>query len=666
MANWTQSTPAGRHGIWLPLLVLAALLAAIWVRFSPWLPSTLYGDDLFYFAEFLKGGCATKPSEILTTICQERFRPVASGFIIAEMSLFGTHVQPYIWVNSLVMALTSLIVFQTCMVLTKGRYMVSFFLAAAFATSRFALYHFTQVLGPVEGVTLLFCVLAVYCYARIDDGRGRPHRWATLAILAAGVAAFSHERTLVVSAWLIPALLLSPTLRNGARRRLALLLLACAAVPIVYVSYKEFALDTSFMIGTGGTHIQLDYAIIRLHASQAFMSLFGFNSGPDYLAAASVTPQWPSAFGSAAVFACCWLLLFALGLTSSLRSSSGFVARLDAVRWPIVILGFVVATLAPTLLTIRMEHRWLLIPFSAFILMPAWAAGVVQGRWRWVSASLVVLLSFSLAALDFLISRHFGNVFFVNSMNYADALHKELDVIARDDADSVALLAGREHCNWTLGNGMFFEVYGERPKSLHCFATLEEEGVAKLPAGTRVYGVDPEGDVVDLTAESEAARLATASTRVDFIALFPAGTISDRMPVSSPNGQGAFVMPWNSSTGTKNTLTVISGFQYMYRNVPVPAGDASLAFSMAMTYPSPTRARGTVVVTGSKGQTETFRRELTPPGEDATPSFATQSVPLATFAGQTVSVSFGVDSPHGQPNGHWIAYASPRIVVKEP
>lgn len=678
MTNRLFAAAAGPHAssplhqsrsAFVTLLAFAAICVAVSLRFSAWIPTVFYGDDLNYFMEFTRGTCATQAGDILTSVCQERFRPVASSFVIAEMALFGTQVHLYVIVNALIIALTSFVVFLTCLRLSRGRTLSSLLVAIAVATSRFAAYHFTQTLGPVESLTLLFCVSSLYFYLRLEDGHGKQYRWALWAIASAFLAAFTHERTLVLAAWLVLAFVWSPELRHGSRLKLAGLLLACIAIPVLYVSYKTLVLSTEFMVGTGGTHISIDVNTILLHGKEALLSLFGFNQGPQYLVGSPVTRQWTSAFALAIVLAFSWWALLIIGLSSAWRTSTGIRGRLEALRWPLLIGALIVATLAPTLLTIRLEQRWLMIPFALLMLMPAWSLGAATDHLRPRTARLVALLALSSIVLDTLISRHFGNLFFVSSMRYAAAVKEDLVDSPSPVGDTVALLAGAEHCRWTLGNGAFFAVYAGRPKSLHCFASLDEEAKAELPPATRVYGADAETGLIDLTAESDALRLAEANTAENFIERFPRGRISDETPVSSPSGRGAFVMPWSSRTGMHNTLTVISGYRYSFDDVQIPAdGQPQLVFGMGMTYPSATSARATVgvAVPGSESEEVVVQRELTAPGADGTIGFVSGAIPLQRFAGKKVTFSFGVDSPHGSPNGHWIAFSSPRIVVASP
>jgi len=656
-----------RQGALLLSLLFVTLLAAIWLRFHPWLPAALQGDDLHYLLNYLREECATRPSEIFTATCADRFRPLASGFIIAEMATFGPDARSYVWVNSTIMALTALLVFLTAQRLSRGSAVTALAVTLTFILARFALYHFTQALAPVESLTLLFCVFSIYCYARIDDEAGAAYRWAALAIVSALLAAFTHERTVVVALWLIPALLLSPRFRSCSWRKLVALLFACVAVPVFYISFKTLVLDTQFMIGTGGTSLSFDQERVLEHGRQAVMSMFGFNTGEAYLAGANVTPEWSKAYFTAHVFLWSWLLLLAIGLTSTLGAARGrgLARSIDAVRWPVVLAGFMVATLVPALLTIRLEQRWLMIPFVAVMLVPAWAVGSVRHRiLRPLTIAIVILLAAAALRVDTLVTRHFDDMYLVRSMNFANAARASAAQMSDDEGDTIAVLASEDICQWTLGHGFFFKLYADRQLTLSCQTTLDPR-IDESPEGTHLYGLDPHGAFTDLSEQRDATRREREHTRIDFIESFAAGSINDPSPVSTPSGQGAFVMPWNSTKGMKNTLTLVSGFEYRFDSILVPEEEEpTLAFAISMTYPSPTRARALVNIVDADGKTITFERDLDAPAADAAVlEFVPQSVSLAEFTGRLVSVRFTVQSPYGEPNGHWIAFASPRIVV---
>src|SRR5688572_30855 len=136
--------------------IFCVFVVAIWLRYREWMFPVLYGDDLTYYVAFLAKTCATAPGDILTSVCQERFRPVASGTVIILMHLFGSKMLGYQVANGLILATIGLLTFLTAKLLSGGAGKTAFFIAATVVISRFATYHATQMIAPVESLALLF------------------------------------------------------------------------------------------------------------------------------------------------------------------------------------------------------------------------------------------------------------------------------------------------------------------------------------------------------------------------------------------------------------------------------------------------------------------------------------------------------------------------------
>lgn len=644
---------------------LISLLVVTW-RFSSLMPEVFYGDDLDYLLLFKDGGCATEASQILTTACYERFRPVASGFVLAMMHLFQYELSYYLAVNVVLQSLIAALVFAIALRLSRGNWLVALLIALAVAMSRFAAYQVTQMIGPVESLTLALCLGAVYGAVRADESVEGAWKWSWVSIGMVFLAMHSHERSMVAAVWLAMLFVLSPSVRQLGRTRWIALLAACAALPIFYISYKTFVLKAHFLVGTGGTHIKPDPALIFEHGGYAVRSIFGFNSGPDYLIGASVTWGWHAAWLLAAILFASWMALAIRGLRATLpnREAGSFLERF---RWPILLLSLTVALLIPTLLTIRLEQRWLLAPFTIVMLASAWAAGTnLGGRSVRIATILVVLLAGASIVLDGKVMRHFDRLFFVSSPRFAESVKHGVVDAHPDASGPVALLATPDQCSWTLARGGFFRIYGGRTRSLSCFTSLESAAKADLPETTKVYSVGSDGQLVDLSSERIALEDTEATTTFDFLQNFDSGRISDKARVATPTGQGALKMPWDSVTGVKETLTVISGFSYTFDNIELNK-ESELSFGVSMIYPSSSPARFVVLVEPAKGGIPlSFARDLSPPTADDKLDFERISIPLSQFAGMKASIRFGVESPDGNSSGHWIGFSDPRVVTRMP
>ncbi len=641
-------------------VVFASLIAAIIQRFLPWMPSVFYGDDLDYFLSFLDGRCGTKFSGILTTICYERFRPIASGFVLAEMNLFGPHINYYLAVNSIILGLTATLAFAIAKRLSHGNWLIALAIAFAVATSRFAAYQVTQVIGPVEGIPLALTLSMIYVVIRADQG-DCTLRWCWFALLLCFLATNTHERFIVTAPWLGMAYLLSPKIRSLPQKHHLALLAGCIAVPAFYVAYKIIALRAPFFIGTGGTHLGIDLRLILEHFVHALLSVFGFNDGPDYLVGTSVSLGWNVMCMLAVIFATCWVIILGLGLYR-VQSNQPIWVRL---RWPLLLLAAAAALVAPALLTIRLEQRWLFASFVVILFVSAWAVGAVSHKLRALLTSMIIFMCLASITLDTLIMKQFDKVFFISSPRFAEIVKRDVADKLPQNIDDIALLADANQCSWTLSNGGFFRVYGGHQLKVSCFSSLDAAANAKLPLHTHLYAENSKQILEDVTAAlSQVKQRASEEEMVfNFLKEFPNGLINDSSKVDSPTGHGALLIPWNSTTGANETLTVISGFSYRYDDVPV-AANAQLRFAVGMVYPSSESARAVLRLNrGDSAPVEIYSRDLIPPEAGADLRFESVSISLKAYAKQHVSISFAVESPSGHSAGHWVAFVDPRIVL---
>lgn len=664
--NRTYAEPHSRLLFRLGLIgvFLVSLAAIVW-RFHGLMPGVFYGDDLDYLLLFKDGDCATDASQILTVACYERFRPVASGFVLMMMNLFQLKLGYYLAVNVALQSLIAYLTFATAMRLSKGNWVASLLIALTVAVSRFATFQVTQMIGPVESLTLALCLGAVYAAVRADESVGAAWKWGWIGIAMAFLAMHSHERSMVVAVWLAMVFVLSPSVRQLSRTRWIALMAACAALPVFYISYKTLVLKAHFMVGTGGTHIKPDPALILEHARFAIRSLYGFNTGQEYLAGVNINFGWHLAGFTAAALLAAWVLLAAAGVGGALADRSATAGRFwERLRWPVLLMALACAMLLPSLLTIRLEQRWLFAPFTMVMLMGAWAVGACRGRMAILATAAVAILACASIAVDTAIMRHYDRIYFISYPRFAELVKEDIIDPKPGAAGPVALIASEDHCAWTLQQGKFFRLYGGKTRKLKCFATVSAAANAELPAGTRLYAAESATEIVDMTGRRETLRAIEAATRYEFLEHFDAGRISDKTHVDTPTGLGALKMPWDSTAGTQATLTVISGYSYSFDDVPVPK-DSALSFAVGMVYPSAVPARAVVRIGPSGGgeQQVSFSRDLVPPREGGKPSFEQVSIPLPQFAGKRISVMFAVETPAGSSAGHWVAFSDPRILL---
>lgn len=651
---------------WIAILtIFAAVFVGIWFRFREWMPRVFYGDDLKLLLYFMDQTCATKPHEILTAVCQERFRPVASGPIIAIMALFGANMLYFQLFNVLVQALTAAIVFILCMRLSKSL-LISLSIVATVAFSRFATFQVTHAIGPVESLPLFFCLLAIYSVLRASDGERHRLLWNLAALLFTFVAINGHERYLVLAPWLAMAFVISTYLKEMSVRRCSLLLVMSFFLPFAYVVYKTYILSAHFLIGTAETHLEIDYPLIAKHVQQAFLSVFGFNNGPEYLIGKNVDFRWMPALLTASCFSLSWLLLCLAGVATVFRSKPRVSrAVLLSTRWPIFLLCLAVLLTIPTLLTVRLELRWYFATFVCLMLVAAWAAGRLLTRNKIASYGLVATLAVSSLILDALLMRTFGQMSIFWLPRQAELIKRDIsDRFPQRTGDVVLFTREEGLCDWGLWRGDFFRVYGTAHRSVTCYPSIDSAVAAGLPENAHAYALNEGVGLRDITEEVRTAIDERRNSYYDFLESFPTGSISDPRKVDTPTGAGVLIIPWDSATGRRNSLTVLSGFSYRYDNIEVPT-NAQLTFASGLVFAAPQVARLSVQAEiTSDGITENLARiELAPPAPGSELSFLPHRLDLKKYAGQRIAIVFSVDSPGGDASGHWVGLVEPRIVV---
>jgi hypothetical protein len=593
----------------------------------------------------------------------EKFRPVASGFVLLLFNMFGADTINYLVGNILLLGLSAILVFAISRRL-GGSGMVSLAIALAVATSRFATYAATQVIGPLEGLALPLLLGSLYSTIRASECRASAWQWCWIAIGLTFLLIHTHERYVVVGAWLFLAFLLLPNVRSLPRSQLFVLLGACVLLPIIYITYKWIALDSSFLIGTGGTHVAFKFSQMFSHFLQAFFSILGFNNGPEYLIGVRLSSlPWFPVWLLALSLALSWFVLVCTGIREAIRVKMSEPAQHPLI-WPLLFLilgGFV---LFPAILTIRMEQRWIFATFIlVMLLLPVSLSKLYTNR-RFLTTSLMVGMVCCSIALDTVIMKHFDQLYFSYAAHFAELVKRDIVDKGVEKSSPVVFFIGAEQCSWTIGNGGFFRVYEGSQRDVKCFNSVDDSLKENFPKNTKFYKVNPDElkDVTNLWRDAKRRSYGKALAH-DFLDSFQDGKISNLIKVSSPNGMGVFPLSLQDDLRLRNTLTVVSGFSYQF-NIIVVDPTAELSFSASMVYPSANSARAVVTIVEEGGMKEhvVYLRDLVPPQRGGKLNFEAVVIPLSDYVGKSISLSFMAETPEGSSNGHWVAFTEPKIV----
>ncbi|MGT2471962.1 hypothetical protein [Paraburkholderia terrae] len=459
--------------IWQLLLVSLILAAAIYWRVSPWLPKVFYGDDLYNIQATLKDHVFVGTwQSALTSEFYEKYRPVFHLTWFALAHIFHTDLRGFLAFDFFLQLANAVVFFSIAMQLSNSNKVVSLFLALAFATSRFALYQATQATGIVEALALLFFLLAVTVLLK---SVAQPERgvlqWAIVGLYL--LCVHSHERYIAIAPWLSAAMVIAGFRRNGGFMSRFGGGIAILAIPLLNVLIKTSLLHSAFLVGTGATHLDINVARIVDLSEQAIFSVFGFNYGPQHLVGHSIIfgDNEPGDALSRALATIATVSIVTAVVWSVVVGRKQHAAQQSYLLFALALFAFL---LAPPVLTIRVEQRWMYAPFAVLLAALAWSTRF-SGRKAWVPVLASLMASASLLVLDTRLSEFFPRIYLSYSATVSDIAKRDIvDAHAAPIGDDLLLQISPDNCKWTFIEGRFFELYEGKRRELICFMDSNE------------------------------------------------------------------------------------------------------------------------------------------------------------------------------------------------
>src|ERR1700736_1355306 len=268
---------------------LLAGAAAIAVVAIAWFASIhhgiLMGEDIAVVDAVRHGQYASSIPQALTQATQDRYRPVLAVVFSFLVPLFGASFGAYEAVNLVIEIPSALLAAAIVLRLTRGNEALALACGIAFLLSRFAYYNVMQVDGLMEGLALLFMLLAVrdaadaFALDRYERLR-RTVLWYALAV-------FTDERYVVLGLFVVTCALAHPRAREQVRT-LAFVTIGAVAVFLAELLVKTVIFHQQVLIGAGGRPGVIDPGLVLGFFGAGLANVLGFNAGPDYLSSKDV------------------------------------------------------------------------------------------------------------------------------------------------------------------------------------------------------------------------------------------------------------------------------------------------------------------------------------------------------------------------------------------
>ncbi len=472
-----------------------------WLRFKPWEPACLWGDDLLSY--MMAHNCRFNVPDLDShyfspdgiKVLFEKFRFVFSLLSQLEFFLFGKNIDGYFAVNIAVHAanglLLCLIAFHFC-----RNWFVSIILGIIGITARFGLFEVIQVTGIVENVALLFCLLTIFAVIKAEGfNKNRwDAKWKWIALGFAFLSFNTHERYLVLLPWLAIFFVLHRNAGKWQERVWIAILMLLMVISNILI--KNIFYHARFLVGTGGIPISMNILSMMNFLSEAVLSILGINHGPLYLIGASWANFSTWIRVAAVIFASISCALVVLSLVKPKPAEEpGFL------RWPIWLFLLGGLLLTPAIITVRMEQRWELASFFMLLLLIACGVGRMFyiRFWRGTMILLVLLLALSAAMIEFRVSKAFANIHLVYGERLANSIKKIIIDAHASPPGTPVVIIGDLNIKTLLIDGGFFVVYEGKYRNINVFDKVTGVTWNNYPVKTKVYIVKSIDELTDIT-----------------------------------------------------------------------------------------------------------------------------------------------------------------------
>lgn len=345
-----------------------------------------------------------------------KFRPIFNIVFYILFYLFSNNTWLFGYFNLYLFFLISVILFYFLTKITKNAF-VSFCLSSVFLISRFAYYNLAQALGVMESMSLLFSAIYLYLIWLYFNNKKNKYFWLSLIVFT--LLIFTHERFIVlVGMYFIIFVLI------GEKKNIIPYLITLLPV-FVNVVVKSYILNIRTFDGTGGTNIIDTFKIdsfFELFFS-GWLYLFGINKGPAYLNGIA-SENVPSNINIIIFIGIICFFVMLMGFVlNCLNKKSVKVKYINNI---VLLISFISITLVGSSVTIRLEMRWLYVPFIGFLFLLAYILRIILRKRIFGVFYFFVFIVWGYISLqrDIFYRSYFKHIYFWNIQSAGNSLYE--------------------------------------------------------------------------------------------------------------------------------------------------------------------------------------------------------------------------------------------------
>jgi hypothetical protein len=410
--------------------VLVAALTVAW--FYPVREGAIGFDDVGAVLHWTDPHVSLLDRSVLD-VTANRWRPVFASLIMLLTIAFGRNYEAYFWFNVALTLALVLLVYRLVLRLSSS-VAIATAIAVTAVTSRFAYYQVTQVIGPVEALSLVFLVLLIGSLVELErSGRVVHLGWAVLWFT---LIIHTHERYEALILFLLPFVITS---RHLAIRARAVWCGAFMAPLALNIAVRHFVFHLPLLVGTGSsTELGFTWRTTIQHYFEGGLNIFGVNVGPEYLRGLT----YPFLSGPYRVASLGLLVLSLVVLGAAFAVGTGARGKWLFSPGPRRSIMFgtllILVLILSVSVTIRVEPRFLYAPFLVLLLLVAYSLSLLAQRpfFRPVTFAILVVFVTTSVALDRKYADNLAGVYFMSARSGARQIVEQ--TVGRHGRDLVA------------------------------------------------------------------------------------------------------------------------------------------------------------------------------------------------------------------------------------
>lgn len=403
--------------VYSKFFIFGLFVTNLLINWSIRLKAMAYGDDLTVWS-FFDINRNNYFGFVFNTYAN-KFRPIIYSIFYSLFFFFGTRTYLFGIFNILFSLIIAITLFYLFFKISKNVF-VSFCFCVAFIVSRFAYYNITQVLGTMEAVALLLSVFLLYllwCYLNTKKSK---YFWISLGVFF--LLLLTHERFITLLLLYFVVFCISKI--NFKK----ILLFLASILPIVFIwGIKIFVLRIRPLDGTGGTDILKTFNISSLFEffTSGWLYLFGINAGPACLNGipSQTVPKNINIMILVGIF--CILLILVLFILSVIKSKKNIAQ--NYLKNFTFFFTFIFSTLLAASVTIRLEMRWLYVPFVGLLFLLVYMISVII-KWNIfnkICIFLIILWLGMIIPVEMYYRTHYKNIYYWSTQTFGNVLYEE-------------------------------------------------------------------------------------------------------------------------------------------------------------------------------------------------------------------------------------------------